>query len=327
MTDKRRNKNKNENNSVQYTYTKEKEIKVNSHDNHSKGSERYLDVIFTYEDGKSWEGYIPIEDRRAGINLSDSLEINKYLEKAYDFCNPEQTNIYIKEQEEFWLNSKAPTTKPLFEKLLNFRWNCVCCVLPGNPNPARRYGDLKDKGYRIPVNTSKKCETCQKNTTHIILVPLPRHIGFRYELWNLKLREIIFSLLDTYDVYEGKKGNKDNLLPDHKFPEIRWDSNTTRESLEHITDEEIKNDFQLLSNQRNQQKREVCRFCYQTGKRGTPFGVKFYYQGDESWPDNIPKIGKEAEKGCQGSGWYDLETWRKKLNQKLNDSQEQLNKE
>ena len=103
-------------------------------------------------------------------------------------------------------------------------------------------------------------------------------------------------------------------MPDHKFPEIRWGNDTKRDSLENLKDHEIQEQFQLLSNQRNQQKREVCRQCYQTDKRGYPFGIKYYYQGVEVWDSNIPKIGKAAEAGCVGCGWYDLEEWRKSLN-------------
>jgi hypothetical protein len=74
----------------------------------------------------------------------------------------------------------------------------------------------------------------------------------------------------------GLLPNNSNLLPDHKFPEIRWGNDTKRDSPEHLNDKEIKEQFQLLSNQRNLQKREVCRQCYQTGDRGYPFGIKYY---------------------------------------------------
>jgi hypothetical protein len=74
-----------------------------------------------------------------------------------------------------------------------------------------------------------------------------------------------------------------------------------------------KNDFQLLTNQRNQQKREVCRHCYQTGKRGLIYGIPFFYKGSIDWNRSIPQRGKEAEKGCVECAWYDIERWRKEL--------------
>lgn len=67
-----------------------------------------------------------------------------------------------------------------------------------------------------------------------------------------------------------------------------------------MTDEEIIAKFQLLDNQRNLQKREICRNCVQTGRRGRLFGIDFYVVGDECWDATIPPTGKEAERGCIG---------------------------
>lgn len=297
-----------------------KKITNHGQRNHSKASETYVDVTFRYDDGTVWVGSIPIEFRRTGIELTDPLDIEKYLEEVYAYCDPSKYSEWRQEQESFWLNkSKAKVTKEFFDKLINFQWTCVTCQLPANPNWARRIQDLKEMGYTIATNTARICKNCNSNKTHIILVPLPRGGISGYEIWSPTLRKRIVDLLGGYDAYEGKSGNKDNLLPDHKFPEIRWGDDTRRDSLEHLTDEEIKKQFQLLSNQRNLQKREVCRQCYQTASRGFPFGIKYYYEGNEKWSKNIPKSGKTSEAGCIGCGWYDLEKWRKSLNLKLGD--------
>ena len=79
----------------------------------------------------------------------------------------------------------------------------------------------------------------------------------------------------------------------------------------------IKKDFQLINNQRNQQKREVCRKCYQTNERGIIYGINYFYQGNQLWDKGIPKRGKVAERGCIGCGWYDIEEWRNKLSKTL----------
>ena len=84
-----------------------------------------------------------------------------------------------------------------------------------------------------------------------------------------------------------------------------------------MSDEEIKEKFQLLTNQRNQQKREICRNCFQTGKRGVIYGIPYYYKGNENWDERIPKIGKQAEKGCIGCPWYDIQKWKEHLIDKL----------
>lgn len=84
-----------------------------------------------------------------------------------------------------------------------------------------------------------------------------------------------------------------------------------------MTDDEIRQKFQLMTNQRNQQKREVCRNCFQTGKRGQIYGIPFFYAGGPDWDNNIPQKGKEAEKGCIGCPWYDIAEWRKNLLDKI----------
>lgn len=283
---------------------------------HSKASERYVDVMFSYDD-KKLELSIPIEYRRTGVGLTDDAEIEEYLDLVYDLCNPQNWGTWRKEQEEFWRDKCADITEEIFKALLDFKWTCVRCGLPQNPNWARRVQDLKECDYTIATKTHVSCNKCGGRTTNLLLLPIPRGGVSGYEAWSPELRERIVRVLECYDVYEGKKVPNYSLLPDHKFPEIRWDANTRRDTLEHLSAEMIKEEFQLMSNQRNQQKREVCRYCYQNGKRGCPYGIKFYYSGSENWPDDIPKRGKIAEKGCIGCGWYDLGKWRQSLNHLL----------
>ncbi|MBX9835658.1 MAG: hypothetical protein K2X65_05720 [Burkholderiaceae bacterium] len=182
--------------------------------------------------------------------------------------------------------------------------------MPSNPNFARRIQDLKEFGYSLATDTNKFCEKCCLNTTQIALIPIKKGGITGYETWSPKLRSHIVKVLNSFDAYEAKKTKAEGLLPDHHFPEIRWDANTKRDSLAEISDEDIKRDFQLISNQRNQQKREVCRNCFQTGERGIIYGVPYFYSGTKIWNSNIPKTGKSAEAGCVGCGWYDINTWR-----------------
>jgi hypothetical protein len=151
----------------------------------------------------------------------------------------------------------------------------------------------------------------------LLLLPINRVelAGNGYETWSPALRKRIIRLLGGIDVYEGTSSA--HCLPDHKFSEIRWDDATKAENPDAMTDEEIRQKFQLLTNQRNQQKREVCRTCFQTGKRGYPFGIKYYYVGTEDWDSSIPAKGKQAERGCVGCGWYDIAEWRRQLMKKL----------
>ena len=77
-------------------------IKILDFREHSKASEKYVDVIFTYPDGSKWEGSIPIEYRRTGISAKSKEEIASLIKKAYDSMNPVNNNEWIKEQDEFW---------------------------------------------------------------------------------------------------------------------------------------------------------------------------------------------------------------------------------
>lgn len=294
-----------------------KNIEIVGKRSHLKASEIYVDVNFKYpENDYEWKGSVPIEYRRTGVSAQTSEEISRLLQDAYDAMHPDNYNKWLKEQEEFWSKNKKEVTQSFFDGLKDFKWKCIRCELPENPNWARRFQDIKEFGYTTATNTNKFCEKCNRNTTQLILLPLPRGFGGGYETWSPGLRGRIIKIFGNIDAYENRKMS--SLLPDHKFPEIRWDEETMEGNPNDMNDEEIKNKFQLLSNQRNQQKREVCRKCYQTGKRGYPHGIKFFYEGSENWGENIPKKGKKAERGCIGCGWYDLQRWREELNKKTN---------
>jgi hypothetical protein len=286
---------------------------------HNKASERYVDVLFCYENTHPYDTSIPLEYRRTGTDIADE-EIDSYLAEVYDQVEPRVWREWKMEQKIFWEGKPgAGITRAFFEELAkDFTWCCVSCTLPQNPNWARRIQDIKEFGYTLATNTKRPCKTCKKKTTQIILVPLKRGGITGYETWTPELRSRIVFLLGLFDAFEAKKTKKEGLLPDHKFPEIRWDAATKRASLSGITDDEIRKDFQLLSNQRNQQKREVCRRCFQSGERGMVYGIPFFYEGTGAWDSSIPKTGKAAEKGCIGCGWYDINTWRNHLIKRLN---------
>lgn len=286
---------------------------------HSKATERYVDVTFEYADGTSWTGWVPIEYRRTGTDLTTIREIEQHLMGIAAYCNPVAWPAWRAAQDEFWQTKpKAIVTKGFFDALEGtLQWTCVDCDTPTNRNFAKRVQQLKEYGYTIATDTGRYCSRCGKSQTHLLLIPIPREGISGYETWPAGLRKRIIATLGAYDVFEARSGHAHGLLPDHKFPEIRWDARTRRESLADLGESDIPRDFQLLSNQRNQQKREVCRRYFQTGKRGYPFGLKFYYEGGEDWPEDTPKTGKAAEQGCVGCGWYDMERWRTALNRSL----------
>lgn len=281
--------------------------------NHTKASEVYTRVEFTY-DNQVWKGSVPIVYPRGGIDAETVEDIADVLQKTYDFQNPKLKETWEKEANKFWEKSNSKITLPIFQKLMVSKWECVSHLAETN-NPQRRIQDIKDKGFTLATDTKMHCSRCNKNTTHHILLRLPIGALRKYETWTPELRKKIITVLGNHDVYEDRKAGAD-ILPDHKFPETRWDEHTSEDN-EGMSDDEIKEKFQLINNKRNEQKREACRNCFQSGKRGTIYGINYFYKGDENWPEGIPKRGKESEKGCVGCGWYDIAEWRKVLNQKL----------
>lgn len=298
----------------------ESRIEVLGRRKHLKASEEYVDVVFRYPTS-TFEWSIPIEYRRTGVHLSNSsdAEIEAYIEEVYFKCHPENWGLFEREQKEFWKTKpNASITKEFFDTLADgFHWRSVRNDLPKNSNSQRRIQDLKEFGFTIATNTRMENPRSKETSTHHLLLPLTRGGITGYETWSPNLRKRIIKVLGGVDAYEVPGGSVHNLLPDHKFPEIRWDQDVRREDLEKLSDEEIARDFQLITNQRNQQKREACRKCFQTSKRPTVYGIDFYTEGGADWPTNIPTRGKAAEAGCVGCGWYDLVAWRNALNQKL----------
>jgi hypothetical protein len=274
-------------------------------------------VEFTYPEKElSWSGAVPTEYRRTGVKAKSEEDRQEILEQAYNAMDPNNKERWERKQLEHWSDRREGDTKTLFFKLWHCGWTCIGCALPGNPNSAARLKAVKDDGYTIATRPSHTCKKCGPRRTKVIMLRLPRGDKLRYDQFSKKGMKNIMGVLNNYDSYESNQRTK-GLLPDHMFPEIRWDKTVAPKNAEEMSPEEIRESFQLMTNRRNQQKREVCRNCYQTGKRGFPFGVKFYYFGDETWDSDIPTEGKAAEAGCFGCGWYDLDKWRQEINQLL----------
>ncbi len=291
----------------------ETERKINT-----KASESYISVRFKYEN-LVWEGWVPVEYRRTGVEIGENDEsaLIEHLNDIYIQMNPNNYDKWLEQEKAKWKNSRSVETKNIFMLLADGKWHCRNCDID-NPNFARRIQDLKEMGYTISTHLNYHCPKCGNNrSTRLILLPIDRVeiAGNGYETWSPALRTRIMRLFSYIDVYEGTVNR--NCLPDHKFSEIRWDEETKTENPDTMTDDEIRAKFQLLTNQRNQQKREVCRKCFQTGQRGKIYGINFYYKGGPNWEIDIPQKGKKAEEGCIGCPWYDIEKWKKELQKKL----------
>lgn len=295
-----------------------KEMKVIAFREHSKASEKYVDVKIENSDNFIWEGSIPYYYRRTGLFIETESDLVIYLKKIKSFFSESNIQSFKEKERNRWDNemSGKKTTKEFFDKLLNLKWNSVEKDFPANPNWARRIQDIKEFGYTLATHTNMRINTTNSNGTHILLLPIPKGGGTGYEIMSTSFKKKAICALNSINAFELSSANKHGLIPDHKFPEIRWDNNTKQEN-ESLSKDEIKLKFQLLDNQRNLQKREICRKCFQTNRRGVIFGIEYFYDGEIKWDENIPKNGKDAEKGCIGCAWYDIQKWRDSLNELL----------
>lgn len=176
----------------------------------------------------------------------------------------------------------------------------------GNKN---RYGMEIHSGNHL-------CKNCDRTTRHDkwtgnFIEPLGTKTMSR------KFVMSVMELLNSRDIIENVKRSANELTIDHKLPMLRWSKESEYEQTNYgnMTDNDILDKFQLLkksngSVSHNLLKSRSCEECWKKGKRGKPFGIDFYYSGNERW-----EAGSNTDKtGCVGCGWYDFDKWRDKLN-------------
>ena len=286
-------------------------IYVSEFIDNNKASENYVRTRFVQANGFKWDTVVPYVDRRAGLKIETEKELAEYLISIKPYFAEETMEKWKKEELARGLIGGSVT--PLFfEVLLSFKEEFE--NFPTNPNSARRIQDIKDAGYTL---ASVPRPNGLKGYNRILL-PLPLHAEMGYETFTPQFKARVIRLLKERNAFEARVTAKKALIPDHKFSEVRWDDETKAENSMDMTDEEVIQKFQLLDNQRNQQKREVCRKCFQENIRGTIYGINYFYEGDDKWDQSIPKVGKAAEAGCVGCPWYDIELWREKLYEEIN---------
>lgn len=283
----------------------------------TKASEKYVATTFKQEDGFEWFTYVPYFSRWSALFLETEEEIAEHLISLKEYFTPEKMKEWAEREWEKWEGNRGSVTKYVFKALLSFKGEYMFPLEDGSfsDNPAKRIQEIKNSGYTV-ASVTVIIDGGKKKTNRFLL-PIPLNNELGYETFTPQFKNRVIRLLKGVNAYEAKQTSPKSLIPDHKFSEIRWDDSTKAENSMDMTDEEIIAKFQLLDNQRNQQKREVCRQCFQEGVRGTIYGINYFYEGDEFWDENIPKVGKEAEKGCEGCAWYDIEKWREKLNIEL----------
>ena len=117
---------------------------------HSKASEKYVDVTITQHDGYSWKGSIPYFYRRTGLFIETPEDLIDYLNNIYSFFSKDAVVEFVATEKKRWENemSGKETTKGFFDQLLNLKWNSVQYDLPANRNFARRIQDIKELGFK-----------------------------------------------------------------------------------------------------------------------------------------------------------------------------------
>ncbi len=179
-------------------------------------------------------------------------------------------------------------------------------------------GTKKRNGFIIE-SENRKCDFCEKMTRHDKWTG-ERETGNAPTHLPDKLKEKILTYYGYTDVIEQRQRKSHKLVIDHRFPRMRWGEYIPSHDPTMST-KEIEATFQLLKKDEggnhNLLKSRACEHCKKTGKRGTPFGIDFFYKGESEWDDDLPVKGAEAKKGCIGCGWYNFRKWRRELNQRI----------
>jgi hypothetical protein len=220
--------------------------------------------------------------------------------------------------------TKKPKYKAVQEILQDKAWHCrdhafagiLSLQLAGGGGFQNIERGTKTRAAWELTRHKKHCTTCGRTTAHI------RWTG-KMKAANAPAampKELIEQVLKYYrytDTIELRPRPPHQLVIDHRFPMIRWGGPEFKLPKK-MTKTEITTKFQLLKKDdggnHNSLKSRACQKCVEIQKRATPFGITFFYEGDENWDSDIPKSGPEAEKGCLGCGWYDFDRWREALN-------------
>lgn len=283
-------------------------ISVSELRENSPACEKYVYAKFVQDEHSSIETMVPYVYRRSGLCLETAEEIAEHLINLKQYFTKDYITQWCMKH-----SAEIVDDETVYAVFLRILFSSSCKEIrqnkfPQNNNPQKIFQSIKDNGYVLSILRGNKQSG---GLTRYWLLPIPLTVGTIYETMSEDFKQHAIDVLGDIDVYENRKAV--GLLPDHKFSEIRWDENTPEDNPVDMSEEKVKAKFQLLTTQRNQQKREVCRHCFKTGERGSIFGIKYYYKGGDKWDSTIPKRGKAAEKGCEGCPWYDIQLWRQKL--------------
>lgn len=278
----------------------------------SKTDNKFVSVKFRYPDNKYWDGCFPIYYPPMSIQF-DMDEIYIHLVEAYSKMSPCYVSESIRKTKERWPKGTNSETYRVFETLLSGNWECRSCGAGKiNDQPAARIRDIKKNGF-IVATKSKLCVQCDKKQYHDILLTFEVSSEIRPEFRrpiSEAMRRRIIDVLSNKDAFFNAHRPANEFVIDHKFPSQRW---TEPESdNDSLTDQEIKDKFQLLTNQTNMLKSRHCDNCCKTNIRPGFLGINWFYSGSEKWIKTDQKGS-----GCNGCPWFDISKWKLELLKKL----------
>jgi hypothetical protein len=201
-----------------------------------------------------------------------------------------------------------------FETLSDCEWHCSACELPSS-QPAKDIQMLRKEGFEFVQNTGqgqgdyRHCETCEATTFHRKLkYPFPTQQSITRQDMPDSFKRRVRDLYDHRDAFDGSSPST-TLEVDHRVPEVRWEESESFD-YESMTDEEVTEHFQILSRKHNLLKSRKCESCVETGTRPPFMQIEYYYEGDETYDEDL---------GCVGCGWYNPHEWRASLQAELDE--------
>lgn len=188
------------------------------------------------------------------------------------------------------------------------QWVCGYCN-SGSNQPAATFREIKKLGYSFEEHSPNRwgrnmfCKTCNTTRTHYKLLSDKPVFEEKPRITILPTdRKRILKLFEGKDAFTGGTISSTPEI-DHKVPWTRLDNDIDTSKL---SDEKIKEHFQLLTREHNLLKDRACGSCKENSERPPFLGILFWYEGDHQYRDS-----------CIGCGWYDGNQWRSELNKRL----------
>ena len=165
----------------------------------------------------------------------------------------------------------------------------------GDTRIIRNMGFLLERDQNGNFNRPEYCPVCDKKTSHIVYLGKADVVNNRVP-FSSKEKKRILKLLGSIDAFTGQTTTNPTI--DHKVPYTVYNN---MKKTKDMSDDEIKDTFQVLSNYHNTEKDRACAVCKLYGRR-PPFLAMgpYYYEGDSKYTGT-----------CAGCGWCNASAWKK----------------